>query len=119
MACAAVAGAAEEDMSGKYHAVKVTEDGYVFDSKSENRRYRELLLLQSAGQISDLRVHHRLRLVVNAIDCGYYEADFDYVVGLGLAHIFEDVKGIRTAVYRLKKKLVFAIHDISIEEVTA
>lgn len=39
----------------KYHNRKVTIDGITFDSKKEAYRYKELKLLQKAGEISDLR----------------------------------------------------------------
>ena len=41
----------------KYHNVKVTIDGYDFDSQAEGERYNDLKLLVAAGEISDLFVH--------------------------------------------------------------
>jgi hypothetical protein len=47
---------------------------------------------------------------------GRYEADFAYVDRQGVTHV-EDVKGIKTAVYALKKRLVEALWGIAVEEV--
>lgn len=40
----------------KYNNKKVTVDGYIFDSALEAKRYRQLVLLQRAKQISNLRL---------------------------------------------------------------
>jgi hypothetical protein len=100
----------------KYNARREVVDGHQFDSRREAARYRELKLLLAAGEIADLIIHPRYPLVVNDYDCGYYEADFAYTVLPGGERIVEDVKGVRTALYRLKKKLVYAIHQITILE---
>lgn len=105
----------------KYHAIKVTEDGITFDSRAEHRRYGELKLLRAAGEIRDLQVHTKHPLMVNGVDCGYYMDDFSYQAApfsLG-ERVFEDVKGIRTPVYSLKKKLMRAIYNIEITEIDA
>ena len=39
----------------KYGSKKIEVDGIVFDSKKEAKRYSELLLLEKAGEISDLQ----------------------------------------------------------------
>ena len=41
--------------SNKYGNAKVTVEGITFDSKREARRYLDLLLLEKAGDISDLQ----------------------------------------------------------------
>lgn len=40
----------------KYNNKKVQVDGYIFDSELEAKRYRQLVLLQRAKQISNLRL---------------------------------------------------------------
>lgn len=89
----------------KYGAKKVRDDGYTFDSAAEHRRYRELRLLERAGAIHDLRVHpvYVLRGAGNVRVCRYI-ADFTYVEP-GRGVVTEDVKGVRTQVYLLKRKL--------------
>lgn len=101
----------------KYHAIPTEVDGIRFQSKAEARRYAELRLLQRAGQIADLRVHPRYPLVVNGVKCGYYEADFAYREGE--QEVVEDVKGVATAVFQLKAKLVKALHGVTVTIVQA
>jgi hypothetical protein len=98
----------------KYHAVPTVIDGIRFDSKAEAARYRDLKIFEAAGEIYNLQVHVKYPLVVNGIKIGSYEADFVY--GENGRIVVEDVKGVRTPVYRLKNKLMRAIHGIEIVE---
>lgn len=95
---------------GKYNARPVDADGYHFDSAAEYRRYNELALLQRAGAITDLEIHPRF--VIHPKDqhgrALYYEADFAYYDRNRCANVVEDVKGVRTAVYQLKRRLFLA-----------
>jgi hypothetical protein len=106
-------------MSNKYRAVKVKADGLTFDSKAEHRRYCELKLLQAAGEISTLSIHEPFPCHVAGQLICTYEADFVYWAKGASSATVEDVKGVKTAVYRLKKKLVKAIYGIEITEVKA
>jgi len=98
----------------KYNAVKTTVDGIKFDSKAEARRYSELKLLLKVKTIADLELQPRYDFVVNGVKIGFYKADFRYKIGNRI--IIEDVKGVKTPVYNLKKKLMKAIHGIDILE---
>ena len=99
----------------KYHAIKTTVDNITFASKAEARHYGELKLLEKAGLITDIHLQVQYSIEVNGKHiCNYY-ADFTYWEN-GEQKII-DVKGIKTPVYRLKKKLVEAIHGIKITEV--
>jgi hypothetical protein len=102
----------------KYGNRKTEIDGYVFDSLAEARRYSELKLMEAAGEIRDLELQHKFPFVVNDIKIGFYACDFIYHDKDGRV-VVEDVKGVKTAVYQLKKKLMFALHHIVITEVTA
>lgn len=101
----------------KYRNTKViTQDG-VFGSKREYRRYLDLLLLQRAWKISRLETQVPYRLEVNGYLICKYVADFTYTASMFL--VVEDVKSPITRknpVYRLKKKLMKAIHGIDILE---
>lgn len=92
-----------------------TVDGIVFHSKAEARRWGELSLLQRAGKIANLRRQPKWRIVINGIDCGSYAADFLYEEN-GKT-VCEDVKGVRTQLYSLKKKIVEALYGVIITEV--
>ncbi len=102
----------------KYGSVRTEVDGIRFDSKAEAARYGELSLLLRSGAISDLRRQVRYPLTVNGMKVCDYLADFTYVDAKTGKTITEDVKGTLTDVYRLKKKLMAAIHGITIQEVT-
>ena len=96
----------------KYNNKRITIDGITFDSLAEERRYRELLLLERAGEILDLKVHPKYLLYEKFTD-DYgvhhrsitYIGDFEYRWENGQI-ICEDVKGVETAVFRLKAELM-------------
>jgi hypothetical protein len=83
-----------------------TVDGIVFASKREATRYSELRLMQKCGSIHELKLQPKF-----AFPMGFsYVADFRYcereLTGEGIRHkyVTEDVKGIQTPVFRLKRK---------------
>lgn len=95
----------------KYHAKKTTVDGITFDSRREADRYLVLKSMEEDGAIEDLRRQVRYELVP-AFDVGdrhyrpvFYVADFVYLDKETDKEVIEDVKGMRTDVYRLKRKL--------------
>ncbi len=100
-------------MVSKYRSVKTVVDGHPFDSLKEARRYAELRLLEKTGAIGELQCQVRYPLRVNGILVTTYVADFVYRDGAADEEdskvVMEDVKGFRTPVYRLKKKLMAAL----------
>jgi len=101
----------------KYHARRTYRNGYVFASLAEAERYSELQLMEKAEAIHHLTVHPVYILTVNGVHIGNYIGDFEYWESG--KQIVEDVKGFSTPVYKLKKKLMAAIHGIEITEVPA
>lgn len=111
----------------KYHAKPTVIDGVRFASQKEARRYQELKILERAGKIQDLRLQPEYPLhVVKIYRNGWpieiatvakYIGDFEYTDCQTGEIITEDVKGMRTSVYALKRKLVAAIHGITIAEI--
>lgn len=99
----------------KYRAIRTEVDGIVFASKREAKRYQELKMLERVGVISALKLQPRFPIAVNGERICVYVADFEYAEK-GKRKI-EDAKGVKTPVYRLKKKLVEAQYGIEIEEV--
>lgn len=94
-----------------------TVDGKVYDSKKEMRRAQELKLLERIGDISNLREQVAFELIPKQKGerkCEY-RADFVYVENG--AEVVEDVKGHRTEIYRLKRKLMKHMLGITIREV--
>ena len=96
---------------GKYNAKRTTQDGVTFDSLAEARRYDELKLMEAAGEIWNLKVHQRYEIVPPVVFNGrllkakYYEADFTYFDRLTKCTTVEDVKGMRTDLYLIKRNL--------------
>lgn len=93
----------------KYGNMKVSEDGECFDSKAELRRYHELKLLLAGGKISNLKVHPVFEIIPafkrdgKTIRATHYEGDFLYLEGI--QWVVEDVKGVETAAFKIKRKL--------------
>lgn len=101
----------------KYNAKKATVDGHTFDSNREAERYCELKLLEKAKEIRNLELQPRFLLQDKFKDkMGTthrkieYVADFMYI-DKDNKKIVEDVKGVLTDVYKLKKKLFLKIYD--------
>ncbi len=102
----------------KYRNTKTVIDGVTFDSKKESARYSDLKLMQKAGEISDLTLQPKFDIVINGVKVCSYVADFSYVEN-GVK-IVEDVKSEVTRklpAYRLKNKLMRAVHGIAIREI--
>ncbi len=102
----------------KYGNRKTVVDGITFDSQAEARRWSLLNLLQKGGQIKKLERQVKYLLAVEGVKIADYVADFRYIDIKRQAEVVEDVKGVKTPVYRLKKKLMKAIYGIDIAEVS-
>ena len=124
-----------EEMS-KYRSKKITIAGETFDSQKEYKRFCELRLMERAGLIHNLQRQVKFLLIptqyehfprygkngksltpgkrVIEKECAYY-ADFVYTEN-GM-DVVEDTKGVRTAEYIIKRKLMLHIHGIKIQEV--
>ncbi len=102
-------------MRNKYHARRESIDGYLFGSRAEAARYRELKLLERAGQISMLRVHPRYEIIINEQKICIVEADFEFYDEQQERTRVIDVKGMDLALSRLKRKLVKVLYAIDIE----
>lgn len=98
-------------MAHKYNAKKTAVDGITFDSRKEAARYKELKALELVGKIDRLELQPRFVLMDGfryegkAIRKIEYIADFLYRDLSTYELVVEDVKGVKTDVYKLKKKL--------------
>lgn len=106
----------------KYRAKKTVIDGIKFDSKKEAKRYIVLKALEGRGEIEKLMLQPRFLLQEGFRKNGKayrkieYVADFMYEQDGKL--IIEDVKGIKTDVYKLKQKLFEKKYqDLTIKEI--
>lgn len=105
----------------KYKNNPMIIDGIRFDSTKEGHRWIELQYLQKAGVISELQRQVPYELQPSFYHNGkkirpiQYVADFVY--NEGNERIVEDVKGVKTQEYKLKKKMMLYIYGIEIHEV--
>ncbi len=106
----------------KYKNVKCEYNGMNFDSLKERNHYIYLEQLQKEGKIIDLQCQVKYELQPaftfkgKKIRAVTYTADFTYFTPDGQFHIV-DTKGVKTDVYKLKKKLMQYIKGYDIEEV--
>ena len=101
----------------KYGNKKTVVDGITFDSKWESQRYLYLKSLERAGRIKNLELQPRFIITVNGQKICTYVADFQYDkedLDGSWEHIIEDAKGVETPEFKLKKKLMKAVHNIEI-----
>ena len=135
----------KKQKQSKYHAQKVDgclKDGtpHTFDSVKEFDRYQDLVMLERAGQISELETQVRFVLIPTQRapdiigprggkkpgklleqEC-VYVADFVYKDKDGET-VVEDVKGYRDpssaayAKYTIKRKLMLWVHGVQIREI--
>ena len=103
-------------MPSKYRNKKTEVDGIVFDSKAEANRYQELKLLERAGVITHLQLQPEYKCIIDSKLVCKYRADFRYIDHERQCTVVEDVKGYKTDVYRLKKKLVEALYPGTVIE---
>lgn len=89
----------------KYKNSKLKINGVVYDSKSEVFRHEELLSLEKDGLISNLRFHDKNDVyVIQDYPAITYIPDFCY--SCDGFEIIEDVKGLQTSDFILKKKIM-------------
>lgn len=87
----------------------------VADSLKEYRRWMDLTRLQAVGMISGLRKQVPFVLHgVNGAKLCRYVADFVYVERG--QRVVEDTKGVLTAMYKLKKKMLADEYGVAIRE---
>ncbi len=121
----------------KYHSRKVIKDGEKFDSVKEYKRFCELLLLEKAGEVTDLK--RQLKFVLIPAQYEYikqyskngkqlkdkrvlleretaYFADFVYRNKDGRV-VVEDTKGVKTKDYIIKRKLMLHVYGIKVKEI--
>lgn len=107
----------------KYYSKKVIVDNLKFDSKKEAEYYLDLKLLLKSGAIKNLELQKEyilqdsFKLNKKTRRKITYKPDFTYISTLDNKLHVIDVKGFKTDVYKLKKKLFEYKYGIEIEEV--
>jgi hypothetical protein len=102
-----------ESRINKYSNKKTAVDGITFDSKAESQRYGELKMMERHGLIKGFEMQVPYSIDVNGYHICKYIADFVVTWPDGLITV-EDVKGVETRDFRLKMKLMKAVHNIDI-----
>lgn len=94
----------------KYNNKKTIVDNIKFDSKAEAMRYKQLKIFQQSNYITNLKLQPKFELQAKYINnkgehvrAITYKADFSYIEKGKL--IVEDVKGMETKEFKLKKKM--------------
>ena len=100
----------------KYGAVKTEIDGIIFDSKHEAKRYQELRLLERAGEINNLCLQVPYILIYKSMYGRSIKYVADFVYSRNGLTVVEDAKGMKTPVYRLKKRMMAEKYGIKIKE---
>lgn len=103
--------------TSKYRNKRVEYGGYKFDSIAEKDRFIELRMLETKGYIKGLKLQVPFVLISKS-EYGRdirYIADFTYYIDKEL--VVEDVKGVLTKEYKLKKRLMQEKYHITIQEV--
>lgn len=111
----------------KYGNKKTTVNDITFSSKAEAARYMALLILERGGFIAALTLQPEFLIAPGFTYNGKkeraikYIADFKYHDVVTDEWVIEDVKGTRTEVYKLKRKLFLAKYGnaYKFEEVAA
>lgn len=99
----------------KYRNVRVSTKDGKFDSKGEMCRWLFLKAMLKDGKIVDLERQVAFSIDVNGQHICDYVADYTYTVTETGQHVVEDFKGaIITPEFRLKKKLMLAVHGIDV-----
>jgi len=103
----------------KYRNRKIIVDNITFASYVECGRYRYLKLIERLGEIKNLTLQPKFDFTLPNVKKKLftYIADFAYTDKKN-NQIIEDLKGFKTPIYRLKKKLIEAQHNIKITEIT-
>jgi len=92
----------------KYKNMKVLVNGIKFDSLSEARRYSKLAQLEQMKIITDLEIQPKFVFAYNGQRMATYKADFRFQYK-GRTYV-EDVKGTKTAVFNLKRRMLAAYY---------
>lgn len=119
----------------KYHSQKVSIAEEIFQSKKEARRWLELKNMEANGLISGLQRQKKFVLIPAQYEpdskgprggrikgkllereVAYY-ADFVYFDEHEKDFVIEDTKGVRTAEYIIKRKLMLWLNGYQIREV--
>lgn len=116
--------------TSKYNNTKTEYNGISFDSKKEAKRFADLQMQERCGVIHHLKCQVKFELIPKQMlpvpvckkgSFKYCERPIEYVADFVYIKdgktIVEDVKGMNTREYNIKRKLMLFIHGIQVMEV--
>lgn len=98
----------------KFNNQRTLVDGIKFASQKEALRWIELQTAEWLGEITNLSRQVRFSIDIGDAHICDYVADYVYDTPEG--NVVEDSKGALTDVYKLKRRLMFVVHGITILE---
>lgn len=100
----------------KYGAKRTLVDGILFDSKAEASYYSMLKMREKAGEVSAVELQRPFSLLgpKGELICTY-KADFCFWDHKADKFRVVDVKGVETAVFKLKRKMMKILLGIEVE----
>jgi len=106
----------------KYRNTKIEVNGIKYDSKAEMARHLILKQMERDGVIRCLETQVKYELLPGVKYEGErkkpalrYIADFTY--WQGDTHVIEDVKGMQTPAFKIKRHMMKAIHGLDVRVV--
>ena len=100
----------------KYNAKKTVVNGITFDSKKEAKRYMELKAMEKVGSIQNLQLQVPFVLIEKSKYGRSIKYVADFVYDISGSKVVEDVKGVKTPVYKLKKRIMAEKYGIIVLE---
>lgn len=109
-------GRGKAKRGNKYGARKTVLDGITFDSRAEANYYAKLKLRERAGEVGGVELQPRFKLLgpKGELICTYI-ADFAFWDHHEDRFRVVDVKGVETAVFKLKRKMMRILKGIEVE----
>ena len=101
----------------KYHAQRTEIDGVKFASKKEANRYLQLKAFERVGLIKDLKLQVPYQIIPKSKYGRAIKYVADFVYYEDGQKVVEDVKGFKTDVYKLKKRLMAEVYGIEVKEI--
>lgn len=100
----------------KYGAKRTVVDGILFDSKAEASYYSMLKMREKAGDVSAVELQRPFSLIgpKGELICTY-KADFCFWDHKADKFRVVDVKGVETAIFKLKRKMMKVLLGIEVE----
>lgn len=99
----------------KYNNLLTEYNGVKYHSRLEAKYAALLDIRQKAKEVENIKRQERFPLEVNGEKIGTYVADFSFFDKVKKVNRVVDIKGVETDLFKIKKKLMKAVHGIDVE----